>query len=123
MDKKVMLAVAGAGKTTYIVNSLSTSKRSLIVTYTNGNFDNLSLKISQKFDGKWPENVTLMTFFSFLYNFCYKPFLADKIKAKGIIFENNTNRFFKQTDPKYYLSPEGYFYSNRLSFFLEKMEF
>ncbi len=121
MDKRVMFAVAGAGKTTYIVNQLSATKRSLIVTYTNGNFDNLTSKISQKFDGKWPENVTLMTFFSFLYGFCYRPFLADKVKAKGVVFENNPNRFLKQTDPKYYLSPGGYFYSNRLSFFLEKM--
>lgn len=120
MDKRVMFAVAGAGKTTYIVNQLSTTKRSLIVTYTNSNFDNLTSKISQKFDGKWPENVTLMTFFSFLYGFCYKPFLADKVKAKGIVFENNPNRFDKQTDLKYYLSPRGYFYSNRLSFFWKR---
>lgn len=116
-----MFAVAGAGKTTYIVNQLSTDKRSLIVTYTNGNYDNLTSKITQKFDGKWPENVTLMTFFSFLYRFCYKPFLSDKVKAKGVIFENNPNRFVKQTDPKYCISSGGYFYSNRLSFFLEKM--
>lgn len=121
MDKRVTFAVAGAGKTTYIVNQLSTTKRSLIVTYTNGNFDNLTSKICQKFDGKWPENVTLMTFFTFLYSFCYKPFLADKVKAKGVVFENNPNRFIKQTDLKYYLSPGGYFYSNRLSSFLEKM--
>lgn len=120
MDKRVMFAVAGAGKTTYIVNQLSTTKRSLIVTYTTGNFDNLASKISQKFNGKWPENVTLMTFFSFLYGFCYKPFLADKVKAKGVVFENNPNRYVKQTDFQYYLSPRGYFYSNRLSFFLEK---
>ena len=58
MDKRVIFAVAGAGKTTYIVNQLSTTKRSLIVTYTNGNFDNLTSKISRKFDGKWPENVS-----------------------------------------------------------------
>lgn len=121
MDKRVMFAVAGAGKTTHIVNQLSYTKRSLIVTYTNGNFDNLTSKISQKFDGRWPENITLMTFFSFLYAFCYKPFLADKVKAKGVVFESNPNKFVKQTDQKYFLSSEGYFYSNRLSFFLEKM--
>lgn len=119
MDKRVMFAVAGAGKTTYIVDQLSTTKRSLIVTYTNGNFDNLTSKISKKFDGKWPKNVTLMTFFSFLYGFCYKPFLADKVKAKGVVFESNP-QFLKQTDLKYYMSPGGYFYSNRLSLFLEK---
>lgn len=119
MDKRVMFAVAGAGKTTYIVNNLSSTKRSLIVTYTTGNYDNLFKKICEKFDGKYPENITLMTYFSFLYNFCYKPFLADKVKAKGIIFENNSNRSAKQTELKYYLTEKKYFYSNRLSLFLE----
>ena len=34
MDKKVIFAVAGSGKTKYIVDELSLDKRSLIVTYT-----------------------------------------------------------------------------------------
>lgn len=46
MDKRVIFAVAGSGKTTYIVNSLTADKRSLIVTYTNSNFDNLTQKIT-----------------------------------------------------------------------------
>lgn len=120
MDKKLMLAVAGAGKTTYIVNNLSATKRTLIVTYTIGNYNNLIQIISSKFNGEWPENVTVMKYFSFLYNFCYKPFFADRIKAKGISFENNPNRFTKQSDRSYYLSSNDYFYSNRLSLFLEK---
>lgn len=36
MDKKVIFAVAGSGKTTYIIDSLTQDKRSLIVTYTVG---------------------------------------------------------------------------------------
>lgn len=119
MDKTVMFAVAGAGKTTYIINQLSSTKRSLIVTYTDGNYINLYRKICDKFGGKFPENVTLMTYFKFLYSFCYKPFWADTVKAKGIFFENNQNRYAKQTEYKYYISPNGYFYSNRLAFFLE----
>jgi len=45
MDKRIILAVAGSGKTTHIVNSLSTNKRSLIITYTISNLENLSKKI------------------------------------------------------------------------------
>lgn len=120
MDKKLMLAVAGAGKTTHIINNLSATKRTLIVTYTIGNYNNLLQKISAKFNGEWPENITVMKYFSFLYSFCYKPFLADRIRAKGIIYENNPNQFAKQSERKYYLSKDGYFYSNRLSLFLEK---
>lgn len=120
MDKRVIFAVAGSGKTTYIVNSLSTEKRSLIVTYTSSNYENLSKKIAEKFDGIWPENVTLMTYFQFLYRFCYKPFLSDRVKARGLFYEPNPNRYVKHNQWKYYLTPEGYFYSNRLSLFLEK---
>ena len=74
MDKRLILAVAGSGKTTYIVNSLSAEKRSLIITYTDANYENLCRKIAERFNGAWPENVTLMKYFQFLYRFCYKPF-------------------------------------------------
>ncbi len=120
MDKRVIFAVAGSGKTSHIVRSLTADKRFLIVTYTNGNFDNLTRKISAQYGGVWPENVTLMSYFQFLYQFCYKPFLADRYKAKGIIFEPNLNHRIGQDKKSYYLTPSGYFYSNRLSLFLEK---
>ena len=120
MDKRVIFAVAGSGKTSYIVKSLSAEKRSLIVTYTNGNYANISKKIAAKFRGIWPNNITLMTYFQFLYRFCYKPLLSDVIGARGIIYEQNPNSFAKQKNLNYYLSPSMFFYSNRLAFFLEK---
>ena len=67
MDKTVIFAVAGSGKTTHIVNSLSREKRSLIITYTIANYENLYKKIIRKFDGEWPNNITLMRYFTFLY--------------------------------------------------------
>lgn len=120
MDKTVIFAVAGSGKTTHIVNSLSADKRYLIVTYTISNYKNLMRKIAEQNGGSWPTNVTLMTYFQFLFRFCYKPFLADKIRARGIIYEQNSDRYATQRDRCYYLSKSGYFYSNRLSLFLEK---
>ena len=87
MDKKVIFAVAGSGKTTYIIDSLTQDKRSLIVTYTVGNYNNLCSKISAKFSGVWPENIWVMSYFTFLYRFCYKPFLSDIVKARGILYE------------------------------------
>lgn len=118
MDKKVIFAVAGSGKTTYIVNGLSLDKRSLIVTYTIANYENLRRKILRKFSGVWPANITLMTYFSFLFRFCYKPFLADTVGAKGIIFESNKRRDLEKTDQLYYMTQNEYFYSNRFSQFL-----
>lgn len=120
MDKRIILAVAGSGKTTHIVNSLSTNKRSLIITYTISNLENLSKKILHKFDNRWPENITLMSYFQFLFHFCYKPFLSDTVKAHGIFYQENPIRFCSQKDIKYYLTSSGYFYSNRLSLFLQK---
>ena len=35
MDRRLILAVAGSGKTTFLINSLNLNKRFLIVTYTN----------------------------------------------------------------------------------------
>ena len=120
MDKKIIFAVAGSGKTTHIVKGLSADKRSLIVTYTNGNYDNLHKKISNKFGGKWPENVTLMTYFTFLYGFCFKPFLSDLCGSKGITFEPNPNMYAKKTCSSYYMTPNRYLYSNRLAMLLEE---
>ncbi len=114
-----MFAVAGSGKTTKIVERLSLEKRSLIVTYTNNNRENLQRKILLKFDGIWPENITLMTYFSFLYGFCYKPFLSDRVKAKGIIYERNPNQRLSQSQRAYYLPENRFLYSNRLSLLLE----
>lgn len=118
MDKVVIFAVAGSGKTTHIVKNLSSQKRSLIVTYTNGNYENLSKKIVDHFGGRWPENVTLMTYFHFLYCFCYKPFLADIVRAKGITYSPPPAFKCKKT-MKFFLS-NGRFYSNRLAHFLEQ---
>lgn len=120
MDKRVMFAVAGSGKTTYIVNQLTRTKRSLIVTYTTANCDNLRRKITEKFNGAWPSNVTLLSYFSFLYGFCYRPLLSDRYKTRGIIYKPNPNRFEKQTDLGYFMTENRYLYSNRLSLFMEK---
>lgn len=120
MDKRVIFSVAGAGKTTYIVNSLTKTKKTLIVTYTVGNYDNLCKKICDKFNGMWPENICVMKYFSFLYHFCYKPFFSDKLKLKGICFENNSSNRLSQDNIKYYITKSRYVYSNRLSLLIEK---
>ena len=101
MDKRVIFAVAGSGKTTYIINSLKKDERVLIVTYTLGNYNNLLNKIANMFNGELPANIEVMTYFTFLYRFCYKPFLADEIKAKGITYERNTNKYIGQDKIQY----------------------
>lgn len=118
MDKRIILAVAGAGKTTHIIKQLDLNKRSLILTYTVANHKNLRNKILANFEGEWPPNITLMRYFKFLYSFCYKPLLADKVRARGIIYTQNPNRYARKDYDEFYLTASRYFYSNRLSFYL-----
>jgi DNA helicase IV len=129
MDKRVIFAVAGSGKTTYIVDNLNYEKRSLVITYTIANYNNLRRKITEKFDGKWPENITLMTYFSFLYRFCYKPFLSYKCKAKGLLLnheivqeeqDRKRKQGVKMDKSEFYMTTGRYFYYNRLALLLQK---
>lgn len=85
MDKSVIFAVAGAGKTTRIVNGLDLERRFLLLTYTGNNFTNLRRKIIAKF-GHMPPNIVLNTYFSFLHSFCYRPFLAMAWRTRGVTF-------------------------------------
>jgi len=83
MDKRVIFAVAGSGKTTEIVNKLTLEKNCLVLTYTNNNVSLLRTSILRKF-GYFPENIKLFSYFTFLHSFCFKPFLSQKVKPKGI---------------------------------------
>lgn len=118
MDKRVIFAVAGSGKTTYILNDLTLEKRSVIVTYTNNNIKNLKRGIIEKF-GLFPDNITLLPYFTFLYSFCFRPLLSYSIRTKGINYKPNPNRFEKKDNLRYYIDSNKRVYSNRISKLLE----
>ncbi|MGV0945834.1 UvrD-helicase domain-containing protein [Empedobacter falsenii] len=120
MDKRLMLAVAGSGKTRYIIENLCLNKRYLVITYTINNYNTIRNRIISKF-GYLPSNITLYKYFDFLYNFCTKPFTLFKYNVKGIHFElpptftlnlkiNKRKRYFTNTNKLYH---------NRISKFLE----
>ena len=69
MDKKIIFAVAGAGKTTSIIDKLSIEENSLIITYTENNYKKLKKKVIDKF-GYLPENIKIYTYFNILYFNC-----------------------------------------------------
>ncbi len=125
MDKRVILAVAGSGKTTYIVKQLELEKRSLVVTYTNNNYRNLRDSILRKF-GHFPDSIILLPYFSFLYSFCYRPFLSYRLKAQGINYERHPNRYVRQlvsgtqqVNRDYFIDQYNRLYSNRVARLLE----
>lgn len=114
MAKTVIFAVAGSGKTTYIINSLSIQQRALLITYTTANYENIRLRIIRKF-GYMPSNIKLMTYFEFAYNFCYLPLLSPIIKGLGLNFSGSAEQWRKSTDPGYYIDASKRLYSNRIS--------
>ena len=120
MDKNVILAVAGSGKTTKIVSEIDENRRYLILTYTEQNLKNIKHKVMSKF-GHLPSNVTAMTYFTFLHSFCLQPLVGLKYNSKGINFEYDevppAGRF-NQSQDQYYIDAIGRFYVGRLAKFI-----
>lgn len=107
MDKRIIHAVAGSGKTRFIIESLDLNTRTAIITYTITNQMELKNRIIAKF-GEIPNNIHVFGLFQFLYSFCLRPYYCDK-KLNGINFKTDDirNRFdnFKG----------NYIYSNKIS--------
>src|SRR5690606_20244241 len=119
MDKRVIFAVAGSGKTTYLINQLNETDKFLLVTYTNNNVHNLRMGIIKRF-GYFPTNIKLLSYYSFLYGFCFKPFLNDKCRTKGINYEQIQNNYSKVNERKHYIDKNNRIYSARISKLLLK---
>ncbi len=118
MDKKVIFAVAGSGKTTHIISQLDHNERSLIITYTNNNLRTLRDCILRRFD-YFPENITLQSYFTFLYSFCFRPFLPLQFVVRGIEYEKRPFQYAKQTEDEYFFDKQRRIYANRIAKFLE----
>lgn len=120
MDKRVMFAVAGSGKTTLLVGRLSLEKRALIVTYTENNYAHLRDSIIKRF-GYMPKNITLLSYFTFLHSFCYRPLLQLRLETTGVSFRAPPyfTMKLKRDDPRYYFTDKGSLYHNRLAKLVE----
>ena len=114
MDKYVIFAVAGSGKTQYIINSLTVSSKALLITYTENGYENLFSRVIEKF-GFVPDGVRIYTYFGFLYNFCFKPLLAYQYpKIKGINFEYSPKRSILESNDLHYIT-DNLLISNRVA--------
>ena len=111
MDKKVILAVAGSGKTYHICHSIDIAKRTLILAFTNENIHNIRNELFDAY-GEVPNTVTVMTFDSFVYRYIILPFeptIADHFKvpffySKGITTIAPPPQRIKQKD-RYIINP------------------
>lgn len=137
MDKnRLLIAAAGAGKTTTIVReALLKHGGVLIVTFTEVNRDEIIQKFIEE-KGYIPTNVTILTWFSFLiqhgvkpYQGCYHPSFVDT-KFSGLILctsgkegkrpirikggENWVYIKSEEEPLQHYSSKDGRLYSDRL---------
>lgn len=115
MDKSVIFAVAGSGKTSRLVAALDETRRFLLVTYTEANHANLRAKVIERF-GYLPPNIAIYTYFRFLHSFCYRPFLRSKKDTRGVTFRlPPTFPRYALTDDRRYMSSGRQLYANRLA--------
>ena len=114
MDKIIYNAVAGSGKTTFIIDSLNETDRTAIITYTIANQDLLKSSITKKF-GMIPDNIHIFGVWQFLYSFCMVPNLT--VKPNGIIFETKYIREVQQRKRNAY-GINRYIFNNMISNFI-----
>lgn len=102
MDKKLIMAVAGAGKTTYLIDQLNEDKNFLIITYTKNNYESLREAVIRKFN-YIPSNIKIYTYFTFLYNFCFRPF-EKNTNSKGLEYGLIAERRANSSELMYYMN-------------------
>ena len=114
--KRAIFAVAGAGKTTTLVDSLSLAKRTLLLTYTDNNAENLFDAVLRKF-GYIPENIMISTWFSFVLNCLIKPFvIAGGPETCRLIFSKDALPLYTKGFARYTTSDGGVFHSRAFEF-------
>lgn len=131
MAKRVILAVAGAGKTYHICHNIDKNKKNLILAYTHENIKNIRKELINAF-GCIPELTTVITFDAFVYRYLilpYEPsilkfFKQENFKTKGITLNkpapqtinNRPNpRYVNKDKIGHYITHSGFYYCDNLS--------
>lgn len=134
MSNKLLIASAGAGKTTYLVKeSLKISGEVLITTFTQENEKEIRSKFRDLNKGVIPPNVTIKTWFSFLMRHGVKPYQGtltnNKINGLILVQEQSGLKykvkgrpiFYSETEvDKHYFSKDYRIYSDKISKFVVK---
>jgi len=133
-NNKLVIAAAGSGKTTYLVDKAKSIKDEnvLITTYTEAN----EAEIKKKFNGRISPNITIQTWFSFLLKHGVRPYqsiLEDELHNKRVGFylteKKSGLRYYVGKRPvywgednffKYYFTNQIKIYSDKISRFIIK---
>lgn len=125
MAKRVILAVAGAGKTYHICHSIDPAKRNLVLAFTHENVFNIQRELIDAF-GAIPELTTVSTFDSFVYRnliLPYEPsigahFGCDQFVSKGITLVDPPPQRIKSSSGKL-IPNKKYFAKDRLRHYVD----
>ena len=122
-NNEFYLASAGAGKTTMVAKYAVSNplQKILLTTYTHENTALLQKTISGLY-GIQPNNVTIMSWFSFLLTECVRPyqnFIYDKKRIENLHFIPFVSAKYKRRKDvrQFYLSNDTHIYSDKMSDF------
>lgn len=129
MNNKLVIAAAGSGKTTFLVNEALKIKkeRVLITTYTQANENEIRRKIIA-INKCIPENITIQTWFSFLLQHGVRPYqryLFDK-KITGLLLVNSQSgeKYMTKNGPVYFSEEkefEQHYFTTSLKIYSDKL--
>ena len=95
MGKRVILAVAGAGKTYHICHNINPDKKNLILAFTHENIYNITKELTKSF-GSIPAKTTICTFHSFVYRLLIRPYEPTIFDVYGEQFKNTRGVSFAE---------------------------
>jgi len=130
VNNKLIIAAAGSGKTTYLIDEAikNREKKVLITTYTQANEAEIKKKIIKKIN-YIPENITVQTWFSFLLKHGVRPYqgiIFDK-RINGLILVNSQSGlkgYTKFKQPIYFGEErefENHYFSNSIKIYSDKL--
>jgi DNA helicase-2/ATP-dependent DNA helicase PcrA len=122
-NNKLIIAAAGSGKTTYLIDEAikNSDVRVLITTYTQANEAEIRKKIIEKVY-YIPDNITVQTWFSFLLKHGVKPLqgaIFEK-RVNGLLLVNKKSAMYvaKSDVENYYFTKDTKIYSDKISEFV-----
>jgi len=121
---KIIIAAAGSGKSTDLVNEAlhHYDKQILITTFTIDNTKEIEKKFYEKI-GYIPKNVIVQTWYSFLLRECVRPYqnlLYDKKRIENIAFVHGQSALYtpKKDIENYYFKNGKYIYTDKICDFI-----
>ncbi|MBC2176145.1 UvrD-helicase domain-containing protein [Listeria booriae] len=129
MKNTFMMAAAGAGKTTFIVNeALKCTDPVLITTFTEENESEIKNKFIELNKGVVPSHVTIRSWFSFLIEHGAKPYqgklTSKKINGLLLVHEKSGVKYRGGKFPVYYKEAEDlehHYFSNDFQIYSDKL--